>query len=62
MHKTELNGGTGSTISITGGDIILKRADWVDDRTVSVRVARMGADFLYPRCDGPRRLRREPVT
>lgn len=41
MHRTELNGGTGSTISITGGSLVTKGADWVDDRVVSVRVVGM---------------------
>lgn len=41
MHRTELNGGTGSTISITGGSLVTRGADWVDDRVVSVRVAGM---------------------
>lgn len=41
MHKTELNGGTGSTIDISGGSLILKGADWMDDRVASVRVVNM---------------------
>jgi hypothetical protein len=41
MCRTELNGGTGSTISITGGSLVTKGADWVDDRVVSVRVVGM---------------------
>lgn len=41
MQKTELNGGTGSSISITGGSLVLNKADWVDERTASVRVAQM---------------------
>jgi hypothetical protein len=41
MHRTELNGGTGGTVSIAGGSLILKGADWVDERTASVRVMNM---------------------
>lgn len=41
MHRVALNGGTGSSISVTGGPIILKGADWVDERTASVRVTQM---------------------
>ena len=41
MHKTELNGGTGSIISVSGGSLVLKGADWVDERTASIRVVNM---------------------
>jgi hypothetical protein len=41
MHKTELNGGTGSTIFVSGGLLVLKGADWVDERLASVRVVNM---------------------
>lgn len=41
MHRTELNGGTGSTISISGGTLVTKGADWVDERVANVRVIGM---------------------
>jgi len=41
MHKTELNGGTGGTVTVSGGSLVLKGADWIDERTASVRVMNM---------------------